>query len=329
MFRRSRALPAVLVSLVAVLVALLPWQGASAHGSLTSPASRTYACYVDGLTSTGEIKPQNPACAQAVATGGTQPLYDWYGVLRSDGAGRTEGYIPDGELCSGGNPKYAAYDEPRADWPATAMRIGGEYEFTYGAWVPHPGDFRIYITKDGYDPAQPLHWDDLEDEPFLVADPQPPVTDGAYRMTGQLPQGRSGRHVIYTVWIRSDSAETFYTCSDVELGDGTPTDPPTDPPTASCEAAVTVDNSWSGGFQATVTITNTGTNPMGNWFVQWTMPDGAQVTQGWEGGFMQSGTTAMVHAPEWRDVLAPGDSASAGFLGSSSGPPQFDEVTCG
>lgn len=69
------------------------------------PGSRTFLCWQDGLTDTGEIKPVNPACKAAQQVSGTTPFYNWFSVLRSDGAGRTRGFVPDGELCSGGNPK--------------------------------------------------------------------------------------------------------------------------------------------------------------------------------------------------------------------------------
>ena len=35
-----------------------------------------------------------------------------------------------------------------------------------------------------------------------------------------LPAGKTGRHIIYSVWTRSDSAETFYNCSDVVFDGG-------------------------------------------------------------------------------------------------------------
>src|SRR5690606_21910120 len=43
-----------------------------------------------------------------------------------------------------------------------------------------------------------------------------------YHWNARLPSGKSGRHIIYTVWERSDSPETFYSCSDVVFdgGDG-------------------------------------------------------------------------------------------------------------
>ncbi|WP_420866387.1 cellulose binding domain-containing protein [Carbonactinospora thermoautotrophica] len=90
-----------------------------------------------------------------------------------------------------------------------------------------------------------------------------------------------------------------------------------------CTVTVKVDTSWQGGFQASVTIKNTGTTPIDDWYVSWTMPSGVTISQGWNGTFMQSGTTAMVHAPSWNSTLAPGATATAGFLGSnpSSSPP--------
>jgi chitin-binding protein len=205
--------------LASTAITLLTGHPAYAHGAMQSPASRTYACYVNGLTNTGEIKPTNPACATAVATGGTQPLYDWYAINRFDGAGQTAGFLPDGQLCSGGNTKYAAYDKPGLDWPTTNLTAGATYNFVYGAFVPHPGGFRLYVTKDGYDPTKPLTWADMDPDPFLTVDPEPSVVDLAYRFSGKLPN-KTGRHIIYSVWFRSDSKETFYNCSDVNFGGG-------------------------------------------------------------------------------------------------------------
>lgn len=347
--RKFAVMTAITVALAGG-IAIMTQQAAEAHGALQAPASRTYACYEDGLTG-GQIIPNNPACKQAVATGGTQPLYDWYGVLRSDGGGRTRGFIPDGQLCSGGNPKYAAYDEPRTDWPTTTLKANSTYNFVYGAWVPHPGGFKLYVTKDGYNPTKPLTWADMEEQPFLTVDPEPAVSNGAYRFSGTLPN-KSGHHIIYAVWYRSDSQETFYGCSDVNFlrdmaspspspsPSPTPTATPTPTPTpspsssptiapTSCTATVKVTNSWQGGFQAEVTIKNTGSAPLVDWYVQWMMTPMATITQAWNGTSMQNGPSAMIHAPSWNANLAPGASATAGFLASSTSTPAFTDVSCG
>lgn len=94
----------------------------------------------------------------------------------------------------------------------------------------HPRSFRLYITRDGYQPTEPLGWDDLEPTPFLTAT-NPTLSDGAYVMTGRLPAGKTGRHLIYSIWQRSDSPEAFYTCSDVTFGGAEPDPTPTASPT--------------------------------------------------------------------------------------------------
>lgn len=212
----------VLVVVAALFASAVP---VDAHGAQTRPGSRTYLCRIDGTHATGDIQPSNAACAAAVAMGGKQPLWDWFGVLRSDGAGRTRGYIPDGQLCSGGEPKYAGYDLARSDWPYTSLTAGSAFTVRYNAWAAHPGEFRLYVTKDGYDPTEPLGWDDLEDQPFSVYDQNQPNGNDAengtpdYQWNVVLPN-KTGQHIIYSVWSRSDSEETFYGCSDVRFDGG-------------------------------------------------------------------------------------------------------------
>jgi predicted carbohydrate-binding protein with CBM5 and CBM33 domain len=202
---------------------------AFAHGAMTSPGSRTYFCYKDGLSGGGgDINPINSACATAVASHGKQPLWDYFGILRSDSGGRTfdTSYIPDGQLCSGGSVKYGGqgtgYNLPGTAWPVTHLTSGALWDWHYIAIAPHPGNYRMYITKNGWDPSQPLRWSDLETTPFLTV--APPLTQGAsgaeYRWSGNLPTGKTGRHIIYSVWTRSDSLETFYNCSDVMFDGG-------------------------------------------------------------------------------------------------------------
>jgi predicted carbohydrate-binding protein with CBM5 and CBM33 domain len=199
----------------------------SAHGAPVFPGSRTYLCYAHSLDETGAVNPTNPACEAAMETSGANGFYNWFAVLRSDGAGRTEGFIPDGELCSGGATVYdfSGFDLPREDWPVTHLTAGETYEVQYNNWAAHPGTFRMYITNDSYDPTQPLTWDNLEDVPFDEAtDPPaeggPGADEGHYYWDATMPSDVSGRHIIYMVWERSDSQETFYSCSDVVFDGG-------------------------------------------------------------------------------------------------------------
>ncbi|WP_432824987.1 lytic polysaccharide monooxygenase [Dactylosporangium sp. CA-092794] len=218
-----RALPAAVAAVAALAAAVLVAPGpARAHGVALVPGSRTYLCYVDGLRANGQIIPTNPACADAVAQGGQQPLYDWFGVLRSDAGGRTTGFIPDGQICGGGTTKYAAYNAARTDWPTTHLTAGSTIQLHYSNWAAHPGTFHMYITKDGWNPLTPLAWGDLE--PFWSAT-DPPQSGGPggfnyYYWDTTLPAGKTGRHILYIQWVRSDSQENFFSCSDVVFDGG-------------------------------------------------------------------------------------------------------------
>ncbi len=204
---------------------LLNVSPASAHGAMMKPGSRTYLCWKDGRSQYGNIIPINPACGAAQAKGGDNAFYNWFSVLRSDGDGRTRGFIPDGQLCSGGNSTFTGFDQPRTDWPLTHLTAGATFNWSYNAWAAHPGWFYMYVTKDGFNPSKTLTWNDLEDQPFLSAD-HPPLSGSVgsesaqYTWTGKLPSNKSGQHIIYSVWKRSDSKETFYGCSDVVFDGG-------------------------------------------------------------------------------------------------------------
>ncbi|MFJ6757781.1 lytic polysaccharide monooxygenase auxiliary activity family 9 protein [Streptomyces sp. NPDC091273] len=183
---------------------------AVAHGSMTDPVSRVAACYAEGPEA-----PKSAACKAAVASSGTQAFYDWNAVNIANAAGNHRALIPNGQLCSAGNDKYQGLDLARADWPAGPMTAGA-HTFRYKGTAPHKGSFELYVTKDGYDPTKPLKWSDLESAPFAkVTDPG--MQNGDYVFSGTVPN-KSGRHLIYSIWQRSDSPEAFYTCSDVVFG---------------------------------------------------------------------------------------------------------------
>lgn len=124
--------------------------------------------------------------------------------------------IPDGELCGAGIDEFKGLDLARADWPATGVH-SGSFPFRYRVTAPHKGTFEVYLTKAGYDPAKPLAWADLDLEHPVATATDPVAANGFYTFSGTLPQ-RSGRQVLYAIWQRSDSPESFYSCSDVTFG---------------------------------------------------------------------------------------------------------------
>ncbi|WP_262699383.1 MULTISPECIES: lytic polysaccharide monooxygenase auxiliary activity family 9 protein [Streptomyces] len=343
----SRARRSVLLVLLSVLPALglvfFSGGSASAHGAPMAPGSRTYLCWKYSLSSTGEVKPTNPACKAAYDKSGATPFYNWFAVLRSDGAGRTKGFIPDGKLCSGAATVYdfSGFDLGSKDWPVTHLTSGKSMQFSYNAWAAHPGSFRSYVTKSPIDPTKPLTWNDLEDQPFnTVTNPplsgQVGTVDGKYTWTANLPSGKSGRHIIYTVWTRSDSQETFYSCSDVVFDGGNgevtvpgassggggsdPTDPPGNPPTASYAATQKVTSTWNGGYQAEVTVSNSGATPISSWMVDWTVPSGQRIDSVWNGKLTTTGSSASVTNADWNGSLAAGASTTFGYAAGGGSP---------
>ncbi len=195
-------------------------QSACAHGSFEQPISRVYGCFLEG--------PENPmsaACQAMVDIGGTQPLYDWNEVSQQFANGNHEALIPDGTLCGGGRDKYRGLNEARDDWIDTPLddesQAGGQdtIDFVYYATAPHASQyFRFYVTKDGYDPLQALRWGDLDPVFCEITDPILDADD-RYRMSCPMPEGKSGKHIIYNIWQRRDSQEAFYACIDVQFGE--------------------------------------------------------------------------------------------------------------
>ncbi|MFC8362746.1 lytic polysaccharide monooxygenase [Streptomyces griseorubiginosus] len=208
---RRKAATVAAVGLAPLALTALAGSPAAAHGSMGGPVSRVAQCYAEGPES-----PRSAACRAAVAAGGTQALYDWNGIRIGDANGRHQELIPDGRLCSAGNDEFKGLDLARADWPATSVR-SGSYTFEYRVTAPHKGTFTVYLTKPGYDPAQPLAWDDLDLSHPIATATDPVASGGFYRFSGTLPE-RSGRQLLYAVWQRSDSPEAFYSCSDVTFG---------------------------------------------------------------------------------------------------------------
>jgi len=225
--RRLAAWAAVVVLGAAGLVAAGPPAPAEAHGAEVFPGSRQYLCWVDGLTESGAVSPQNPACAHAYDVSGTSAFYNWFGNLDSNGAGRTEGYVPDGQICDGGGRgpyDFSGFNAVRDDWPTTHLTAGDTYQFQHNNWAQHPGRFDVYVTEEGWDPSGPLAWSDLE---LIDSVTNPPDTGGPgalnyYYWDVTLPADRTGDHMVFTHWVRSDSSENFYSCSDVAFdgGDG-------------------------------------------------------------------------------------------------------------
>ncbi|MEU9048413.1 MULTISPECIES: glycoside hydrolase family 9 protein [unclassified Kitasatospora] len=91
------------------------------------------------------------------------------------------------------------------------------------------------------------------------------------------------------------------------------------PPATSCSVAYRVDNAWSGGFTATVTVRNTGTAAASGWTLGWSFPGDQRISSGWNAAVAQSGSAVSARDAGWNGTLAAGASASFGFQATYSG----------
>ncbi|MFJ4126366.1 lytic polysaccharide monooxygenase [[Kitasatospora] papulosa] len=342
------SLTAVFATLLGGIALTLFGQGnAQAHGVTMTPGSRTYLCWLDAKTSTGSLDPTNPACKAALSESGSNALYNWFAVLDSNAAGRGAGYVPDGKLCSAGDRSpynFTGYNAARSDWPRTHLTAGRTIQVKHSNWAAHPGSFRVYLSKPGYSPSTELGWDDLELIETVTNPPQTgsPGTDGGhYYWNLALPSGRSGDAVMFIQWVRSDSQENFFSCSDVVFDGGngevtgirgsgstpnptpTPTPDPTPTPTdphSGCMAVYRVTNYWSGGFQGSVEVMNHSTTARDGWAVKWTPGAGAKVSSVWNGALTTgSDGTVTVRSLDYNRSIPPDGSITFGFTATSTG----------
>ncbi|WP_052260608.1 lytic polysaccharide monooxygenase [Photobacterium gaetbulicola] len=211
---------------MSVIAALSPLH-VGAHGWADFPAARQVICESDGGhwgPSDGSQIP-NEACRASFLESGTYPL-----VQKNEFAALVPNYnnmdavkaaVPDGTICSGGDPRKSGMSVASEHWQRTEMKAGETFTLRYRATAPHnPSFWQFYLTKPGYNAAHSrLGWDDLEliDTAGNVAVTK--ESSGQYYLVDvTLPSGRSGDATLVTRWQRNDPAgEGFYNCSDIRF----------------------------------------------------------------------------------------------------------------
>ncbi|MCX3288755.1 glycoside hydrolase family 6 protein [Streptomyces sp. NEAU-H22] len=100
-----------------------------------------------------------------------------------------------------------------------------------------------------------------------------------------------------------------------------------------CTVDYKIQNQWSTGFTAAVTLTNNSA-AKSSWSLKWSYAGDQKVTSGWNAKISQSGAAVTAANEAYNGQLATGGSVSFGFQGSYSGsnaiPATFtlDGVTC-
>ncbi|MGV9387311.1 non-reducing end alpha-L-arabinofuranosidase family hydrolase [Nonomuraea sp. NPDC003707] len=101
-----------------------------------------------------------------------------------------------------------------------------------------------------------------------------------------------------------------------------------------CRVDYAISSSWSGGFNASVTINNLG-DAVNGWRLTWSFGAGQQITQIWNATQTQSGSSVTATNVSYNASIPSGGSANFGFNGSWTGsnpvPTSFalNGVTCG
>jgi chitin-binding protein len=199
---------------------------ASAHGSVVDPPTRNYGCldrWRNNHTAP-EMQTEDPMCYQAYQAN-PQAMWNWNGLYRSNVGGNHQAAIADGTLCSGGQTEGGRYNflDTPGNWHATP--VGNNFQVKLFDQASHGADYIwVYVTKQGYNPAtQRLRWSDLErvaqvgDTPASQWQQVSSPVNGVQININVSAPGRTGKHVVYTLWQASHLDQPYYLCSDVQF----------------------------------------------------------------------------------------------------------------
>ncbi|MCH2160339.1 MAG: lytic polysaccharide monooxygenase [Phycisphaerales bacterium] len=205
-----------LCALAVSAAALAPATLAMGHGTMSNPPSRIYRCW------TGDCMNNPDPFLQGIINQDMDACWNWNEKVNFFSSDEYDQLnipfhvkIPDGQIASAANPRFAALDTVSDQWP-TAPVESGPFEMTIHASTPHnPLKMYVFITTPDHRwGEEPLAWDELQ----LLNTGPVTLEDNEYRFTVNLPP-RVGKHSIVTVWQRIDPVgEGFYMVSDVDYG---------------------------------------------------------------------------------------------------------------
>jgi lytic cellulose monooxygenase (C4-dehydrogenating) len=223
---RRRFAYSAIIALAAALLTVVTPGTASAHGTTIDPSSRNYGCWSrwGHQFQNPAMQTQDPMCWQAWQTD-TNAMWNWNGLYREGVQGNHQGAIPNGQLCSAGRTgdgRYRAMDTP-GNWQAT--NISRNFTLRLLDQASHGADYiRVYVTRQGYNPlTTALGWNHLELVAQVGNTPASQwnkVTTPHQGVQINIPataNGRSGRHLVYTIWQASHSDQSYYFCADVNI----------------------------------------------------------------------------------------------------------------
>ncbi|HEV2345029.1 MAG TPA: cellulase family glycosylhydrolase [Actinocrinis sp.] len=95
-----------------------------------------------------------------------------------------------------------------------------------------------------------------------------------------------------------------------------PSSSPSSGGAVSCTAAYSLTNSWAGGFQGQIVLTNTGTSTINGWTINWTFPGDQKINQMWTASYTQTGEAVAATNLSYNSTIAPNANVTIGFTGT-------------
>jgi glucuronoarabinoxylan endo-1,4-beta-xylanase len=151
------------------------------------------------------------------------------------------------------------------------------------------------------------------------------LTDASRNVAPQSALTMSNGSV--TVTLPARSAMTLVTnvsgtASPTPSDSASPTPTPTPTPTPGGGTAPRVTytmSTWSSGFTAGISITNTGTSAINGWTLKFTLPAGQVITSGWNATYAPTSGQVSATNVSYNGALAPGASTDIGFQATHTG----------
>lgn len=92
-------------------------------------------------------------------------------------------------------------------------------------------------------------------------------------------------------------------------------------PASAATAAFSTISTWGNGYQGQITVTNNSSSQITSWRVEFDLPAGTSISQVWNAQQSVSGSRHSFTNVNWNGTLAPGGTASFGFIAAGTGTP--------
>jgi endoglucanase len=84
----------------------------------------------------------------------------------------------------------------------------------------------------------------------------------------------------------------------------------------SCKVEYKINGQWPGGFNAQITVTNTGDEPLEGLTLRWAQPTGQSIEHSWSVKLVQQGHTVTATELAGGSALKPGRTFTFGLIGA-------------